>query len=65
MSSPTHTLFRAAILAEQQVVCIYDGRYRGLCPHIQRDKSGAIIPRGVRADHDGNFSSVILCFIPP
>jgi hypothetical protein len=34
MPSPTYTLFRAAILAEQQVICIYDGRSRELCPHI-------------------------------
>jgi hypothetical protein len=34
MPSSTYTLFRNAILAEQQVVCIYDGRPRELCPHI-------------------------------
>lgn len=34
MPSSTYTLFRDAILAEQQVTCIYDGRYRELCPHI-------------------------------
>ena len=34
MQSPTYTLFRNAILGEQQVVCIYDGRIRELCPHI-------------------------------
>jgi hypothetical protein len=34
MPSPTYTLFRNAILAEQQVVCTYDGRRRELCPHI-------------------------------
>lgn len=34
MPSPTYNLFRNAILAEQQVVCTYDGRYRELCPHI-------------------------------
>ena len=27
-------LFRNAILAEQQVICRYDGRRRELCPHI-------------------------------
>jgi hypothetical protein len=32
--SPTYILFRNAILAEQQVVCTYDGRPRELCPHI-------------------------------
>jgi hypothetical protein len=34
MPSATYTLFRNAILAEQQVVCSYDGRVRQLCPHI-------------------------------
>ena len=34
MRSPTYTLFRNAILGEQQVVCSYDGRPRELCPHI-------------------------------
>ena len=34
MPSATYTLFRNAILAEQQVVCSYDGRTRELCPHI-------------------------------
>ena len=34
MPSTTYTLFRNAILGEQQVVCIYDGRIRELCPHI-------------------------------
>jgi len=34
MPSSTYTLFRNAILAEQQVVCSYDGRHRELCPHI-------------------------------
>lgn len=34
MPSSTYTLFRKAILAEQQVVCSYDGRHRELCPHI-------------------------------
>ncbi len=41
MPSPTYTLFRNAILAEQQVVCTYDGRRRELCPHIiGTNKSG-------------------------
>jgi hypothetical protein len=41
MPSPTYTLFRKAILAEQQVVCTYEGRYRELCPHIiGTNKSG-------------------------
>jgi hypothetical protein len=34
MPSATYTIFRNAILAERQVVCIYDGRLRELCPHI-------------------------------
>ena len=34
MPSATFTVFRNAILGEQQVVCSYDGRTRELCPHI-------------------------------
>jgi hypothetical protein len=34
MPSLTYTLFRNAILNEQQVICRYDGRPRELCPHI-------------------------------
>ena len=34
MPSATYTLFRNAILGEQHVVCVYDGRVRELCPHI-------------------------------
>ena len=34
MQSPTYILFRNAILTEQQVVCLYAGRIRELCPHI-------------------------------
>lgn len=41
MPSRTYMLFRKAILTEQQVVCIYDGRPRELCPHIVgHNKSG-------------------------
>ena len=41
MPSATYVLFRAAILAERQVVCSYDGRRRELCPHIiGRNRSG-------------------------
>jgi hypothetical protein len=41
MPSATYTLFRNAILGEQQVVCLYDGRRRELCPHIiGTNKSG-------------------------
>ena len=42
MPSSTYTLFRNAILAEQQVVCTYGGRFRELCPHIiGTNKDGA------------------------
>ncbi|WP_061848006.1 hypothetical protein [Bradyrhizobium sp. DOA1] len=34
MPSLTYALFRRAILGEQQVTCVYEGRYRELCPHI-------------------------------
>jgi hypothetical protein len=34
MPSATYSLFRNAILAEQQVTCVYDARLRELCPHI-------------------------------
>ena len=34
MPNTTYALFRSAILGEQQVVCLYDGRIRELCPHI-------------------------------
>jgi hypothetical protein len=34
MPSASYTLFRNAILSEQQVTCTYDGRHRELCPHI-------------------------------
>jgi hypothetical protein len=41
MPSRTYTLFRNAILSEQQIVCSYDGRTRELCPHIiGTNKSG-------------------------
>jgi hypothetical protein len=41
MASTIYTLFRHAILREQQVTCVYDGRYRELCPHIiGTNKSG-------------------------
>jgi hypothetical protein len=41
MPSATYTLFRKAILSEQQVVCTYDGRVRELCPHIiGRNRNG-------------------------
>ena len=41
MPSKAYARFREAILTEQQVVCIYDGRPRELCPHIiGHNKSG-------------------------
>jgi hypothetical protein len=41
MPSATYTLFRNAILSEQQVICTYEGRHRELCPHIiGANKSG-------------------------
>ncbi|MDB5605575.1 MAG: hypothetical protein JWP25_2475 [Bradyrhizobium sp.] len=41
MPSAAYTLFRKAILAEQQIVCTYEGRHRELCPHIiGTNKSG-------------------------
>jgi hypothetical protein len=41
MASATYALFRSAILGEQQVTCVYDGRVRELCPHIiGRNKAG-------------------------
>ncbi len=41
MPSTTYKLFRNAVLAEQQVVCTYEGRHRELCPHIiGTNKSG-------------------------
>ena len=41
MPSATYALFREAILAERQVICDYDDRYRELCPHIiGRNRNG-------------------------
>src|SRR5271169_1796042 len=41
MPSANYALFRNAILAEQQVTCLYEGRVRELCPHIiGTNKSG-------------------------
>jgi hypothetical protein len=34
MPSSTYAIFRNAILREQQVTCLYEGRPRELCPHI-------------------------------
>jgi hypothetical protein len=41
MPNTAYALFRKAILTELQVVCVYAGRPRELCPHIiGRSKSG-------------------------
>ena len=41
MPSSAYAIFYDAILAEQQVTCIYEGRRRELCPHIiGTNKSG-------------------------
>ena len=34
MPSSAYTIFRNAILGEQQVTCSYEGRTRELCPHV-------------------------------
>src|ERR1700739_4958404 len=41
MPSKAYALFRKAVSTEQQVVCVYDGRPRELCPNIiGHNKSG-------------------------
>ena len=39
--SATYLLFREAILQEKQVVCLYKGKLRELCPHIIGHADGA------------------------
>ncbi len=34
MPSATYRLFRAAILERKQIVCVYDGCRREVCPHV-------------------------------
>ena len=34
MPTAAYTIFRNAILGEQQVICTYESRHRELCPHI-------------------------------
>ena len=34
MPSSTYQLFREAILREKQVTCVYQRKYREVCPHI-------------------------------
>jgi hypothetical protein len=38
--SPTFSLFHEAILNRQQVTCLYQGRYREVCPHVLGHKDG-------------------------
>ncbi len=40
MPSATYNIFRAAILAEKQVTCSYDGHPRELCPIILGHSGG-------------------------
>jgi hypothetical protein len=40
MPSTAYKLFRRAILEEKQVICLYDGRHRELCPHIIGHSAG-------------------------
>ena len=40
-NSSAYKLFREAIVGERQVLCVYQGRQRELCPHIiGHDKNG-------------------------
>jgi hypothetical protein len=41
MSSATYQIFRDAILNQQQVVCVYQGHRRELCPIIIGHTNGA------------------------
>ncbi|MFN3462819.1 MAG: hypothetical protein ACK4X1_01965 [Terricaulis sp.] len=38
--SPEYQLIREAILQKQQVVCLYHGAWRELCPHVIGLKRG-------------------------
>ncbi|HVX30681.1 MAG TPA: hypothetical protein VHA53_09400 [Nitrolancea sp.] len=40
MASATYGLFRAAILGRKQIICIYQHRYRELCPHVLGHSDG-------------------------
>jgi hypothetical protein len=40
MPSPVYDLFAAAIRARKQIICIYDGYPRELCPHILGHRKG-------------------------
>jgi len=58
MPSTTYVVFRNAILAERQVTCIYDGRYRELCPHIigtNRDGEEVVLARQFAGESSGRL----------
>jgi hypothetical protein len=40
MASAAYALFRKAIVAEKQVTCVYQGKYRELCPLIIGHSNG-------------------------
>jgi hypothetical protein len=40
MASAVYRLFRTAILERKQIVCVYGGCYREVCPHILGHKDG-------------------------
>jgi hypothetical protein len=58
MPSATYTLFRNAILAEQQVICSYGGHRRELCPHIigtNKDGEEAVLARQFGGESSGKL----------
>jgi hypothetical protein len=58
MPSSTYALFRNAVLAEQQVVCTYSGRFRELCPHIigtNKDGEEAVLAWQFAAESGGRL----------
>jgi hypothetical protein len=40
MPSAAYDLFREAVLGRKQVTCMYQGRYREVCPHVIGYKAG-------------------------
>ena len=40
MQSSNYATIRAAILAKQQITCVYQGRHREMCPHVIGYKNG-------------------------
>jgi len=40
MASVNYRLIRDAIESEQQIICIYGGHYREICPHILGRRDG-------------------------